>query len=82
MLSNGMAVLGEVAKAVPVSGQRIRSIEPTAAYDGRRGTASTRIELIGSQGEEVTIAVWTGTTVETHSVVIDASGNATVHASA
>ena len=81
MLSNGMAVLGEIAKAVPVSGQRIRSIEPTAAYEGR-GTASTRIELIGSQGEKVTIAVWTGTTVETHTVVIDASGNATVHASA
>jgi hypothetical protein len=76
-----MAVLGEVAKAVPISSQRIRSIEPSATYDGGE-TASTRIELIGSQGEEVTIAVWTGSTVETHTVVIDASGNATVHASA
>lgn len=75
LLPNGMAVLGEVAKAVPVSGERITSIEPTV-------TNGTTIELIGSQGEEVTVAVWTGTAVEAHTVVIGSDGIATVHAAA
>ena len=72
-----MAVLGEFAKAVPVSGMRISSIRETTADGGGNGVD---VDLIGSQGEEVTIAVWTGSAVETKTATIGSDGTATVHA--
>ena len=77
LLGNGMAVLGEFAKAVPVSGMRISSIRETTADGGGNGVD---VDLIGSQGEEVTIAVWTGSAVETKTATIGSDGTATVHA--
>ena len=75
LLSNGMAVLGEIAKAIPVSSQRFASIAETTTEGGSKGLT---IGLIGSEGEVVTIAVWTGAAVEAKTATIGSDGTATL----
>ena len=51
VLSNGWVLMGEMAKFVPISSDRIGSVGETSS--------SVRVELLGSAGENVTISFWT-----------------------
>jgi hypothetical protein len=69
LLPNKMAFLGEMGKAIAVSPQRTAAA--TATPDGLSA------KLLGSQGEQVTIAAWTGAAVVTKVVTIGTDGTAT-----
>ena len=72
VLSNGWAVLGETAKFVPMSEQRVRSVVVK-----EHGVV---LHVVGMPGETVTVSALEpgGTTPSQHSAVIDADGKAVI----
>jgi hypothetical protein len=72
-LSNGMIVLGEVAKVVTMSAARFISITPN-------GATAIDLKLAGVDGEtvEVYYVASVGGAVKTSSCTIDRSGSATL----
>lgn len=72
VLSNGWAVLGETAKFVPMSEQRVRSVVVK-----ERGVV---LHVVGMPGETVTVSALEpgGITPSQHSAVIDADGKAVI----
>lgn len=72
VLPNGWAVLGETLKFIPMSSQRVRSMDVN--------THSVELNVVGAPGESVTFsALEPGMTVPTHfTAVVDAKGEATI----